>query len=118
VFVGLLLWLAGRLGIEISDLLTVYVFYFGALIPLLFLIGTWLVARELLRSSTALLYVLIVAAFSPGVVLNLSDPGLLEFVAYCLFFVAAYLRFVGRPSRRSFAAVCLCAALVSLAVSQ
>jgi len=118
VFVGLILWSLGRIGVEVPDLVFVYILYFGVLIPFLFLFGVWLVGRRLLRSRTALLYVLIVAAFSPGVVLNLSDPGILEFLAYCLFCVAAYLDFVARPSARSFLIACVCAGLVSLAFSQ
>jgi hypothetical protein len=118
VLVGSIVWLLGRLGIGIPSMLPVFILYFGALIPLLFLLGVWRVARHLFRSRTAIFYVLIVAAFSPGVILNLSDPGILEYTAYCLYFTAAYLSFVARPGTRSFALLCLAAGVVSLAVSQ
>jgi hypothetical protein len=118
VLVGLLVWVLGRFGVDIPDMVPFYIFYFAVLLPPLFIVGVWLVARQLLRSRTALLYVLIVAAFSPGVVMNLTDPGMLEYMAYCLFCVAAYLHFVARPSTRSFGVLALCAGLVSLAFSQ
>ncbi len=118
MFVGLLVWMLGRLGIDIPDMVPVYIFYFAVLLPALFVVGVGLVARRLLRSRVALLYVMIVAAFSPGVILNLTDPGMLEYMAYCLFCVAAYFDFVARPSARSFALLCLCGGLISLAFSQ
>jgi hypothetical protein len=118
VAMGCFAWVLGRLGIELPFVTPLYVFYFGVLIPFLFLLGVWLVARELLRSRTARLYVLIGGAFSPGVILNLSDPGILEYTAYCLYCVAAYLRFTARPSTRNLAILCLTGGLVSLAVSQ
>jgi hypothetical protein len=101
--VGLFAWVLGRLGIALPAMHTLYVFYFGALIPLLFLIGVWLVARQLFRSSMVVAYVLVVAAFSPGILTNLSDFGGLEHTAYALFFVAALVRFLRDPAdTRSF----------------
>jgi hypothetical protein len=118
VLVGALVWLLGRLGVEIESMQPFYVLYFAVVVPVAFLIGVWLVARRIFRSRNAVLYVLIVAAFSPGVVMNASDPGILEYTAYCLYFAAAYLHFVGAPSRRSFAIVCLTGGLVCLAPGQ
>jgi hypothetical protein len=118
VLVAGAVWLLGRLGVEIESMLPFYVVYFAVVVPILFQIGVWMVARRLFRSRTAVLYVSIVAAFSPGVVLNLSDPGVLEYTAYCLYFTAAYLHWIERPSPRSFGILCLAGGLVSLAPGQ
>jgi hypothetical protein len=37
----------------------------GVVVPFLLLLGTWLVARATVRSRTAMLYALVVVAFSP-----------------------------------------------------
>jgi len=75
----------------------------------------WLVAREVFRSRAAVRYTLTVAAFSPGALLNLSDPGVIEYSAYSLICAAAYLRFIAVPSRKRFWALCTAALLVSIA---
>jgi hypothetical protein len=102
VFVGLgsLVWLAGRLGLPIPPPETLYVAYYGALVPALFVIGVWSFARQVFRSRLTLAYVTVVAAFSPGVLLNLSDIGVIEHTAYGLFVAAAFLAFVREPSPR------------------
>lgn len=100
---GFAAWLLGRLGIELPFVFPLYLVYFGALIPLMFLLGVWLVARQLFRSRSAVLYSVVVAAFSPGFLVGVSDPGTTENAAYALYFAAAYLHFVLRPSGRSLA---------------
>jgi hypothetical protein len=117
VSIGALAWALGRLGVELPAVHPFYVLYFGVLIPLLFLVGVWLVAREVFRSRAAIRYTLAVAAFSPAILLNLSDPGVTENSAYALIAAAAYLRFVAAPSRRTFWLLCASALLVSVAVS-
>jgi hypothetical protein len=117
VSMGLLAWALGRLGIPLPSIVPFYGFYFGILIPFLFLLGVWLVAREILRSRAAIRYTLAVAAFSPAVLLNVSDPGVTENSAYGLMCAATYLRFVAGPSPRRFWILCATALLVSIAVS-
>jgi len=117
VSMGALAWALGRLGIALPFVFPFYVFYFGVLIPFLLLVGVWLVAREILRSRTAIRYTLAVAAFSPVVHVGLTDPGITENTAYGLVCAAAYLRFVGRPSPRTFWALCAASLLVSVAVT-
>jgi hypothetical protein len=117
VALGALAWGLGRLGVGLPFVTPIYVLYFTVLVPCLFLLGVWLVARRTLRSPNARRYVLVVAAFSPGVLLNLSDPGVLENTAYTLYVVAAYLSFLGRPDPRSFAILCLASLGVAVAVS-
>jgi len=117
VSMGLLAWVLGRLGISLPSIHPFYVFYFGVLIPFLFLLGVWFVAREIFRSRAAIRYTLAVAAFSPAVLLNVSDPGVTENSAYGLMCAAAYLRFVASPSPRRFWILCAAALLVSIAVT-
>lgn len=117
VAVGFLAWLLGRLGVALPSIYPFYVFYFGVLIPFLLLLGIWLVARALFRSRAAVRYVLAVGAFSPAVLLDLSDPGVTENAAYGLMCTAAYLRFVAAPSRRRFFGLCAAAMLVAIAPS-
>src|SRR5262245_52241407 len=117
VSMGLLAWILGRLGISLPAIYPFYGFYFGVLIPFLFLLGVWLVAREVFRSRAARRYTLAVAAFSPAILLNVSDPGVTENAAYGLICAAAYLRFVARPIPRRFWTLCAAALLVSVAVS-
>jgi len=115
---GAVAWGLGRLGIVIGSIHPWYVFYFGALVPLLFLVGVWLVARELFRSRVVVAYVLVVAAFSPGVVTNLSDIGGLEHIAYALYAIAALLRFLRTPGdRRAFLILVFTACLLGLSAN-
>lgn len=116
--IGAIAWALGRLGVGLPSALPLYVFSFGFLIPTLFLVGVWLVARQVLRTRSAVAYVLAVAALSPGVLVNLSDPGILENTAYALFVTAAILRFVGRPTRKSFAILVAALLLLALGASQ
>jgi len=118
VAIGAVAWGLGQLDVRLPSALPFYVFSFGFLIPLLFLVGVWLVARRVLRSRVAVAYALVLAAFSPGVLVNLGDPGILENTAYALFATAALLRFVGRPTRKSFAILAAALLLLALGASQ
>src|SRR5262245_62952281 len=84
VAMGSLAWFLGRLGVPLPLALPLYAVYLGVLVPFLLLLGFWLVAREVLRSRTAIRYTLAVAAFSPAVLLNVADPGVTENNAYGL----------------------------------
>ena len=117
VALGFLAWLLGRLGIALPPLFPVFMLYLGVLVPLMFLIGIRVVAMQLLRSRAAVRYALVVAAFSPGMLMVLSDPGVLEYTTYTLYCTAAFLHFVGRPNQRSFAILCLSALLISISLS-
>src|SRR5688572_30526171 len=94
--------MAGILGVSIRAYVPIYVVYFGLLTPLLFLFSVRSFARTFLKSDRAVVYALVLAAFSPGVMLNISDVGFLEPAAYGLFFGAALLRFLNAPGRRSY----------------
>jgi hypothetical protein len=115
---GAAVWLLGRLGIVVTTYHALYVFYFGALVPLLFLSALWLLARQVFRSPLVVSYVLIVGAFSPGVVTNLSDIGGLEHITYFLYFAAALLRFLRNPAgRRSYFLLLLTLCLLGLSAN-
>ncbi|NLT23709.1 MAG: hypothetical protein GXX82_11740 [Syntrophorhabdus sp.] len=95
-------WALGRLGIYVTNIMPVYIWYFGAIVPFVFSLSVWFFARRILTSTTAILFVAIVTAFSPGVLLNLGDLGLLEAAAYGLLLGASYIQFVEKPGNRSF----------------
>ena len=105
-------WFLGKAGIIITSILPLYIWYFGAIIPFLFSISVWLLARQILNSSTAIIFVCIVAAFSPGKILNFSDIGLLEISTYGFLFVAAYLNFIKNPVKRNFLLLVLSVAII------
>jgi hypothetical protein len=107
-------WLLGRLRVYVSSYHVLYVLYLGFAIPLLFELGLFAVARQVLRRRLAVYFVVTLAAFSPAVVFSLSDSGL-EQSAYSLLFAAALLAFVRRPARTTFAGLACAAA--ALAVS-
>ena len=116
--IGFVVWLLGRVGVTLTRFHALYVFYFGALIPLLYLVGVWLVARQVFRSPLVVSYLLIAAAFSPGVLTSMTDLGGLEHTAYTLYFVAAALRFLRRPvEKRSILLLGVCACLLGLSAN-
>jgi hypothetical protein len=95
-------WLSGRIGLSIDSYLPIYVVYFGLLTPLLFLFSVRAFVSRFLKDPRAVTYALVMAAFSPGVVLNISDIGFLEPAAYGLFLAAASLAYLKAPSRRTY----------------
>jgi hypothetical protein len=95
-------WLSGRVGLTIDSYLPIYVVYFGLLAPLLFLFSVRAFVGRFLKDPRAITYALVMAAFSPGVVLNISDIGFLEPAAYGLFLAAALLAYLEAPSRRTY----------------
>jgi hypothetical protein len=115
--VAFVCWAAGRLGLVITAYQPIYVVYFGLLTPALFLFALRAFLRAFLKSEPALVYALVLAAFSPGVVLNISDIGFLEPAAYGLFLGAAVLRFLSGPSRRTGAELCLTLVLLGLSLN-
>jgi len=115
VSLGMVAWILGRVGIPLPPVHWLYVFHAGVLIPLLLLLGVRLLGREVFRSRTAMLYALVVAAFSPATLFALEAPGIVENTAYALLCSAAFLRFAARPDvarRRT-----LCASLLLLCVA-
>lgn len=110
-------WLLGKAGIYITNILPVYIWYFGIIIPFLFSLSVWLFARQILKSNIAIIFVCIIAVFSPGLILNLTDTGFLEIAAYGLFFCAAYLNFIKKPEIKSFLALVLSIAVLAVTLN-
>ncbi len=108
-------WALGQFGIILKAYHPIYVFYFGFLTPVTFLFAVNCFAREFLRTKEAVSFALIIAAFSPGVMVNITDIGFLEPAAYSLFFGAAFLAYFRKPGLLTFGALCLSCALLGLA---
>jgi hypothetical protein len=96
--VGTIFLVLGKLGIVVTEIFPIYIWYFGFIIPFVFSISIWLLSRQILRSSIAIYYICIVASISPGLILNYTDSGLIEITAYGFFFAASFLNFIKKPS--------------------
>ena len=107
-------WLLGRIGIAINDFTHLYIIYFSFLVPLLFSVAAYLLASQLFRRFYLRLLVIIMTAFSPGVVFNYSDNGL-EQTSYGILFCAAFLYFYRNPSKKSFCLLVSAASIVAIA---
>ena len=118
VAIAAVIWALGRAGVRLHAVQPLYVFYFGFLIPGIFLFGVRSLAARVFRTRTAVLYALVVAAFSPGVLVNVADPGILENTGYALFCAAAFVAFVSRPDARTFVRLVATALLLVVAASQ
>lgn len=110
-------WVLGKLDIHPTTYHTWYVFYFGFLAPLLFLSSVWLLAVKIFRDPKVRWFVLFLAAFCPGVLINISDIGFLEPAAYGIFFASRYLTFLRSPSRPTFLMLTLSAMLLGLSLN-
>jgi hypothetical protein len=117
VTLGCVFWVLGRAGIIVTNIFPVYIWYFGAIVPFLFSLSLWMLARQILRSSAAIIFVCIISAFSPGVILNLGDPGLFEATIYGVFFVGAYLKFIRVPEKNNYLVLVLAAMFLSVTLN-
>lgn len=117
VALGFCCWLFGRLGIYINEYFVIYVYYTSYLVPLVLTVSAYVFARQLFSSKPVLYLIVILAAFSPGVVLNVSDAGLCEVAAYSLFFFAAYLNFFKKQSVRNYYYLLLATMIIALTIN-
>lgn len=113
---ALLAWAAGRLGFVIESYHALYVVYFALLVPLALNFGLLALARQILRRPPAVYLAVVLAGFSPGVVLSLSDNGT-ESAAYGFWFAAALIAFLRRPRRTTFALLALSCMALGLSLS-
>lgn len=102
VFWGFAAWLAGRLGIHSDSFYLLYLINYAFVVPLLAMFAAYAVLRQLFRNRTVIRFALILAAMSPAVLQSPTTSSHLEQLTYGLSFLAAYLYFLRRPSRRSF----------------
>jgi hypothetical protein len=110
-------WILGRLHIYITHFQPWYVLAFGFITPLIFLLSLESLGRHLLRSQFAGWTVLILAAFSPGVIFATSDIGFLEPLAFSLFFFSSLLSLRQRPDHLRFRIFLLATALLGSATN-
>lgn len=113
---GLILWILGRAGIYVHSYHALYVIYTGILVPLVFNVGLWLLARQIFKNRVVIFFVALLGAVSPGVIFNLSSVGLEE-TAYGLFFAAAYLAFLKRPGKATFIPVLLSSLVLTVSLN-
>lgn len=114
VLLGALSWLLGQCGISLTSYQPWMLIQVGFLSPLLVNSAVFIFSRQLFHDKSVSYYATILAAFSPAVVFNLSDPGFLEPAAYSLFLAAGYLNFVRQPSRSAFFLFTLTCCLIAI----
>ncbi len=111
-------WLLGQLGVTIDSYFPLFVVYITFLVPLLLNLSILALARQVLRRPLAVYFVIVLAVFSPGVVVGLRDFGA-DVSAYGFLFAAAFLYFVRQPGRARFLLMCLPAmAMAALTFTQ
>ena len=99
--IAAIVWVLGRGGVIIPSYLGLYVVYFAFVVPLVLNLSVWALARQIVRHPLAVYGVVVLAAFSPGVVYSVSDIGS-ELTGYGFFFAAALVRFLRKPERPRF----------------
>lgn len=113
VVFGFASWLVGQLGWHPGSFHSAYVIYFGLAAPLIVIFAARSLAFKLFKTQFVIFYVISLVAFSPAVLLNVSDVGFLEPLAYSFFFFSTLIQFVKLPGIKSFwllgLAICLLA---------
>lgn len=110
-------WLAGRLGIIYDNFFVPYVLYYGFEVPLLYIVATYCLARQLFRDRRVVSYVCILSAFSPGVLFNCSDVGFLEPLAYGLFFLTSFIAWFRQPTSRGWVILALATCVLATSLN-
>ena len=108
-------WILGLVGVQIKSYASIFIVYFGFLLPFIFSFGFLLLARQIFTNNRVITYLLLLASFSPGVVFCTSDYAHIDQSVYSLYFAAAYLNFTRKPDKKSFCLLSL--AVFVLAVS-
>jgi hypothetical protein len=99
VLVGLFCWALGKCHIVLTRYQPLYVMYYGWFQPTLFVVAVHCLSRQFFSSRPVRIFILVIAAFSPGVLFNVSDIGFLEVNAYGILFLAAYLHFLEQKAK-------------------
>jgi hypothetical protein len=102
VFCSLIFYVAGLLHLKITSFMWCYTFYFSLIVPFCFTLAAYYAARQLFFNVWSRIYVVIAAAFSPAVLLSLTDIGLSEPTIYLLILVGASAAFLRKPAVSSF----------------
>ena len=111
---GLFVWILGRIGIEISSYYIIYTIFFAFFEPFLVTLGVYFIARQIFQPRLIIVFCVIMSSFSPGVMLNISDIGVLEPAAYSLYFFAACIYLIRRPGNISFLLLCFTGSLLAI----
>lgn len=99
VLFGSTLWLSGKAGFLITDFRLLYVAYAFAFLPTIFMGCVWLLSRRITSAHTRVA-LFAIAAFSPIVIQNLSDPGFIETAAYSVLCLYSFGLYMEQPARR------------------
>jgi hypothetical protein len=114
VTLGILSWALGRCGIHLTSFYGWFVAWTGFIAPFVVSLGAYLLSLQLFRSRPISWYVAVLMAFSPGVMLNVSDVGLFEPAAYGLLFGAALSNFIRSQTRSAFYVLIFSSCLIGL----
>lgn len=109
---GLLFVLRG-LGVQQINVHYLVVIYSAFLIPLLFNLSLLTLARQIFKTNSTILLVIIMAAFSPGVIFGISIIAF-EMTAYGLFTAAALLAFLRNTNAKTYLVLNLAACVLLL----
>ena len=94
-------WLAGRLGVMVSDWVPYYCVYQMVFVPLIFLTGFYCFLSQIVRDPAARFFGLVLAAFGPAAVSGVYGLGV-EQAGYSFLFGASWLHYSKYPHVRSF----------------
>jgi hypothetical protein len=109
-------WLLGQAEIRPESYHTVWLVYNTLIVPVLFSLSLLIFVKQFIKNKLVLRYVIILSAFSPGMVFSLTDRGL-EHTAYSLLFALAWLKFIEKPTRHSFLLVSLTVLVLAVSFS-
>jgi len=113
---GLFAWVCGRVGADLNYYF-LYTLYYGYLVPGLVSLAGYYVLRLFIKSRPALWFAMVLTAFSPGVMVNMSDIGFLEPLIYSLFFLGCWLRFLREPDPKRFWLLALSVCMLSFSIN-
>jgi hypothetical protein len=96
-----ILYALGMAGVMVNDFTRLWIFHIGFLTPLLFSVCGYLLLSQIFQKLSVRIFIIIMLAFSPGVIFNMTDP-ILEQSAYGILFAASFLWFYRKPGVASF----------------
>jgi len=116
VLIAIIVWIAGKIGIHITSFIRWDVFYFGVMEPTLFLFSVWFFARQIFKNKITVLYVLILSAFSVGIVTNLSEIDFSN-TAFGLLFAACLLKYLDKSNEKNYLLLLLSFLVIAITAS-
>lgn len=116
VLTGSAMWVLGLFGIHVSHVMPLYAVYFGLLAPVLIALSVLLLARQIFRRFSVILFIQIITAFSPIIVFSVTDYSGQELCAYGFFFCAAFLNHTRKMTKQSLALLLLSVLVLSISL--